>query len=307
MTTQKATKNHVHDSRLEAELSLCMQERGFTQSAVARGLGISDSALSQWRAGRYKGDVKSLEQAIKSFLQLDSERIKNRKITLPFTMTSVADKVFEAARMCHLDGDIGVVVGTAGVGKTTAVKEYARRNSDVILIEADLGYTAKEVFREIHRKLGFDGGGSINQMKDDVINKLKDAGRLIIVDEAEHLPVRALDLLRRINDKAGTGILFCGLRRFMENLRLKRADFAYLYTRVGFKVIIDTLQGRDIERIIKGVIPSSNGLWKTYHEESQGNCRVLSKLVVRSMRISEVNNIDISAEMVRKAAKMLAV
>lgn len=307
MTGRMATKNHIHDSELEAELSRCMLERGFTQSAVARGLGISDSALSQWRSGHYKGDVNNLEHAIKGFLQRDAERAKNRRISLPFTMTSVAAKVFEAARMSHLDGDIGVVVGPAGIGKTTGVKEYARRNSDVVLIEADLAYTAKELFREIHRKLGFDGSGSINQMKNDVINKLKGAGRLIIVDEAEHLPVRALDLLRRVNDKAGTGILFCGLKRFMDNLRLKQADFAYLYTRVGFKVALKPLQGRDIETIVQDIIPDSNGLWKTYHEESHGNGRVLSKLVVRSMRLSEINNNIITPELVREAAMMLVV
>lgn len=307
MTTKKTTKNHVHDSQLETELTCRMRSRGFTQSAVARAIGISDSALSQWLAGNYKGDVKGLEHAIKGFLQRDEERGQSQKIELPFTMTSVAAKVFEAARMCHLDGDIGVVIGAAGTGKTTAVKEYALQNSDVVLIEADLGYSAKELFREIHRKLGFDGVGSINQMKDDVIEKMKNSGRLIIVDEAEHLPVRALDLLRRINDKAGVGILFCGLKRFMDNLRLKQADFAYLYTRVGFKVSLDVLQGQDIQTIVQDVIPDSNGLWKTYHEESHGNGRVLSKLIMRSMRLSQVNNIGITPELVREASKMLVV
>lgn len=307
MTTKRTTKNHIHDSQLQAELSRCIQERGFSQRKVAQAIPISDSALSQWMGSHYMGDVKGLEQAIKGFLQRDYERAQNRKVTLPFIMTGNAAKVFEAARMCHLDGDIGVIVGAAGIGKTMAVKEYTLRNSDVVLIEADLGYTAKELFREIHIKLGFDGTGSINQMKNDVIDKLRGAGRLIIVDEAEHLPVRALDLLRRINDKAGTGILFCGLKRFMENLRLKQADFAYLYTRVGFKVALDALQGRDIEVIVQGVIPEANGLWKTYHEESHGNGRVLSKLVIRSLRLAEVNSVGLTPELVREAAKMLVV
>lgn len=307
MSRHGATKYSEHSKELAAELERCMAERGFSQSAVGRAVGISDSALSQWRTGKYKGDVKSLEHAVTGFLQRERERAGSRKLQLRFVMTGTASKVFEAARMCHLDGEIGVVIGAAGVGKTTAIKEYASRNSDVLLVEADLGYTARDLFAELHRKCGFDGLGSINRMKDEVIDRLRGSGRLIIIDEAEHLPVRALDLVRRINDKAGVGILFCGLHRFMENLRLRQADFAYLYTRVGFKVALENLHARDIEAIVQDVIPGANGLWKTYHEESHGNGRVLSKLVARSLRLAEVNGTELTTDLVREAAKMLVV
>ncbi len=297
----------AHNRPLISEVEHFLEERRQTQASVARAIGISASALNQWLAGKYKGDVKGLEHAITGFLHRQNERARSKKTSATFVMTSAAAKVFEAAKMCHLDGDIGVVVGDAGTGKTTSVKEYASRNSDVILVEADLGYTARDLFCELHRKCGFDGQGSIHRMKDDVINKLEDSGRLIIIDEAEHLPVRALDLVRRINDKAGVGILFCGLKRFMENLRLKQADFAYLYTRVGFKVTLDKLQAGDVEAMVQDAIPGSNGLWKTFYEESHGNCRVLRKLVVRAVRLAEVNDVAVTSDIIREAAKMLVV
>lgn len=304
--TEKS-KKAVHDTALAAELDRHMRERNQTQAAVSRSIGVSASAINQWLAGKYKGDVKGLEHSITGFLQRDRERGQKHKKTLDFVMTTAAAKVFEAARMCHLDGEIGVVVGDAGIGKTTAIKRYTENNSDVILVEADLGYTARDLFAELHKKCGFDGLGRINKMKDDVIDKLRDSGRMIIIDEAENLPVRALDLLRRINDKAGAGILFCGLKRFMENLRLKQADFAYLYTRVGFKVSLDQLQAQDIEDIVSSAIPGSNGLWKAFHQECHGNGRVLAKLVARTARIAEVNGITVTPEIVREAAKMLVV
>lgn len=303
----RKSKATDHDTALAAELDQHMQERGHTQAAVARAIGVSASALNQWIAGKYKGDIKGLEHAITGFLKRDRERAQGRKTALAFVMTTSAAKVLEAARMCHLDGEIGVVVGPAGIGKTTATKKYADSNSDVILIEADLGYTARDLFAELHKKCGFDGLGRINRMKDDVISKLKDSGRMIIIDEAEHLPVRALDLLRRINDKAGVGILFCGLNRFMENLRLKQADFAYLYTRIGFKVALEQLQAQDVEAIVHETIPGSNGLWRIFHQECHGNGRVLAKLMTRTVRIAEVNGATITPEIIHEAAKMLVV
>lgn len=305
--SRNATTNPPGPSPLAIDLIAVIRDRGYTQAAVARAIGVSDSAISQWLGGKYKGDVKSLEHAITGFLQLDGERSEKRRITLPFVMTSAAGRVFDACRMAHLDGEIGVVIGEAGIGKTTAVKEYATRNSNVILVEADLGYTARDLFAELHRKCGFDGLGSINRMKDDVIDKLKGSGRLIVIDEAEHLPVRALDLVRRINDKAGVGILFCGLKRFMESLRIKQADFAYLYTRVGFKVSLDNLRPQDVEMLVHEAVPGSNGLWKSFHEESHGNARILGKLIARTLRLCDLNGAQPSPELVHEAAKMLVV
>lgn len=289
------------------ELADVMANRGFSQNAVARALGISGAALSQWMSGNYKGNQSRINEAVKTFLERDKERSKTPKKVLRFVMTSAARKVFEAANLCHLDGEIGVAVGEAGVGKTFAVKEYVARNSDVVLVEADLGYTAKELFSEIHKKLGGEGTGSLNRMKDEIIDKLRGSGRLIVVDEAEHLPTRALDLLRRINDKAEVGILLVGLKRLLDNLRLKKGDFAYLYTRVGLAVNLAPLQATDIEAIVHDAVPGSNGLWKTFHEESYGNTRVLSKLIARSLRVMELNNVALTPEIVRESAKMLMI
>lgn len=292
---------------LVAEVTATLSGRGYTQASIARAIGVSSSALSQWLGGTYKGDIKGLEHAVTGFLQRDQERSEKRRVVLPFVMTSAAGRIFDACRMAHLDGEIGVVIGDAGIGKTIAIKEYSARNSDVLLIEADLGYTARDLFVELHKKCGLSGTGSINRMKDEVIAKLNGSGRLIIIDEAEHLPVRALDLVRRINDKAGVGILFCGLKRFMESLRLKQADFAYLYTRVGFKVALENLRPQDIEAIVGEVLPGSNGIWKNFYENSHGNGRILSKLVARTLRLCDLNGAKPCGEMVSEAAKMLVV
>lgn len=48
-------------------------------------------------------------------------------------------------------------------------------------------------------------------MFSDIVDKLKSSGRLIIIDEAEHLPYKSLELVRRIYDKANVGILLVGM------------------------------------------------------------------------------------------------
>lgn len=290
---------------LKKELKNVMDEKGLSLTAISRALGISTAALSQWFSDSYIGNIAKIDEAVKGFLERQRERKTTKKIE--FVMTSVVKKVFEVARICHLDGEIGVLYGNAGIGKTEAVKEYARRNTDVILVEADLGYTAKVLFQELNKKLGMDGRGSIHDLFDDVVMKLKDSGRLIIVDEAEHLPYRALELLRRVYDKAGVGILLVGMPRLIANLRGKKGEYAQLYSRVGVASKLDELKESDVDAIVSSVIPGSNGTYKVYYECSKGNTRVLTKLILRSLRVAEINNMTICPEIVRETAKMLIV
>jgi DNA transposition AAA+ family ATPase len=58
-------------------------------------------------------------------------------------------KGIEVIRLAHLDGEINVLYGAAGLGKTMILREYASRHRDALLIEADPGYTARVVLEEL--------------------------------------------------------------------------------------------------------------------------------------------------------------
>ncbi len=294
-------------SDLRQDLKILMEERGLSQTVVARALGLSVATLSQWLSATYKGNVSKVDGDVKGFLQRQKERLKSRKKEIDFVMTTTASRLFEVARICHLDGEIGVAYGEAGIGKTMASKEYAAKNSDVILIEADLGYTARALFTDLHRRVGLDGSGTVHDMFNDVVLKLSGSGRLIVIDEAEHLPYRALELLRRIYDKAGVGILLVGMPRLVFNLRGKKGEYAQLYSRVGIAANLQRLQAQDAEAIVRSVIPESNGLWKEFLKESGGNSRRMTMLIVRSIRLAEVNEVPITSDIVELAAQMLIV
>jgi DNA transposition AAA+ family ATPase len=292
---------------LRQELRALMEERGISQGVVARALGISNTSLSQWLSSTYKGNVSKIDGDVEGFLRLQNERSKGRKKEIAFVQTSAARKLYEVARICHLDGEIGVVYGEAGIGKTMAAKQYAAVNTDVILIEADLGYTARALFTDLHRRVGLDGAGTVHDMFNDVVARLDGSGRMIIIDEAEHLPYRALELLRRIYDKAGIGILLVGMPRLVHNLRGKKGEYAQLYSRVGIATNLQRLQAQDAEAIVRSVIPESNGLWKTFMEASGGNSRRMSMLIIRSIRLAEINDTKVTPEVVQLAAQMLIV
>jgi len=293
---------------LRNRLRAYIDATGKSASAVANGIGRSPAALSQYLNFSYKGNVAKLEVAIESWLVRQAERQeRNVRQQAEFLQTSIASKVFEIAEYCLLENEIGVVYSQAGLGKTWAVRQFNKQNPATILIEADLGYTAKVLFQELHKAIGFDGNGAIHSLFEDIVAKLRGSDRMIIVDEAENLPYRALELLRRVYDKAGVGILLTGMPVLIGNLRGKRGEYAQLFSRVGVKGVLQVLDPSDTELFVKNALPGSNGIYKTFHEIAKGNTRVLSKLIRRSIRMSKINNLPIDSALVTEAGKSLMI
>ena len=279
---------------LVEDLKILLKKKNYSVTSVAKAINLSNATLHLWMNNNYKGNVKKIEDAIAKFLEI--EKLREGRIKVDFVKTTVVDDVFDIAKTCHVENEIGVCYGDAGIGKTFAVKKYAIDNTDVILVEADLGYTPKVLFSEIHKKLGFDGCGTIHNMFLDIIDKLKSSGRLIIIDEAEHLPYKSLELLRRIYDKAQVGILLVGMPKLLMNLKGEKKQYAQLYSRVGIATRLNPLIDEDKKAIISSVIQNYKSIYPTISNYCDGNTRVLTKLLVRAIRIAELNSVDVNED-----------
>lgn len=280
-----------------------VDRKGYSINKIAKQIGYSSSVVSTYLAGKYPGDVDKLEFSIASFLMRQEEIETMPKESIPFCPITNADMFFGVARNCHLEQEIGVVVGEAGTGKTKAAKQYTSNNPDVIMIEADLSFTTKVFFKELHKKLGMDGSGGIYDLFTDCVEKLKESGRLIIIDEAENLPYRALDMVRRLYDKANIGILLCGLPRLISNLRGKRNEFKQLYSRVGFFIQLHDWSEADTKLVVNSVFNNSNGVYKTFHTLAKGNGRKLEKLIMRTAR--QTRGKEVTDKAVQRTAEVL--
>ena len=284
-----------------------IEKTQMSASAFANSIGYSPAALSQWLNFAYKGKVDKLESMVRSRIDSYSEKAELKAEKKDFLNTSVSGKIFEIADYCRLENEIGVIYGDAGLGKTYTVKKYVEANPSCILIEADLGYTSKVLFVELCRMLKLDSHGPIHNLFEDVVARLSGTDRMIVIDEAEHLPYKALELIRRVHDKAGIGILLVGMPQLIGNLRGKRGEFAQLYSRIGAKGALCPLLKEDTRMFVKNALPSSNGIYSTFHEVSKGNTRVLTKLIKRAVRMAEINSMEITEGLVIEAGKTLLI
>lgn len=277
-----------------------------TDTQIAKALGISPSALSQWIGGYYQGDVQKINRAVRKYLEREQEKTTSPKTIIPFIETSVSMKIFEMAQMCHIYGEMGVAWGISGLGKTWAAREYTQENPGTILIEVGPHCSLSRSFMlALHESLNLSGKGTIDQLFSSLKKKLENSGRLLILDEAENLPYKTLELVRRLHDFTGIGVLMIGMPQLVINLQGRHRDYAQLYSRVTFATRLDTLKPVDTEHIVEYLLPNANGLGKVFHQESMGNIRILTKLLIRSNAASQINGIEIDADIVRRAKNSL--
>ena len=312
-------KNSPEDLQEAKEVSLQLRDflkkrkgtkEELSQTDVANSIAVGISTLSQWLSNTYPGTVSEITGKVKSYLSLQSEREKNPRFHLNFTVTSVVKTIWEIADRCHQDCKLGAVYGNPGFGKTEGIKGYMKKHSDSIFIETNPGWKRRTVMRMLHMKLGMNGEGYVDDIELDCINRLMDTGRLVIIDEAENLDSKILNSLRRIHDHAHVGMLMVGTSALVHNLRGKHRAFGQLHSRAFRSVELKPVSLKDIELIISNVqspLLARKNLSRIFHEESMGNTRFLEHLVTESLRVAHMNNMDVTPEIIKGVKNMLII
>lgn len=291
------------------QLNNFMEATGFSQTRVAKACGISSATLSYYIKGTYNGNVDAVNAKIIDFLTIEKSRenllIKNEEIC----QTSAYRTIFKFCDLVITHKVVGMLTADAGIGKTTALKEFAKQHSAVIMIEADHGYTARALFDELCSILGLDDRGSLHQKLVKVVEKLNGSGRMIIIDEAEHLPYRALELIRRVHDKAGIALALCGMPRLEKNIQGDRAHYAQLNSRISAPCRAPHLTDSDTALYLDSRFNAYEpGAVKDAARICKRNFRLLSHLVRWSAELMRKNALTIlDKEVLEQASSMLTV
>ncbi|HBZ9863939.1 TPA: AAA family ATPase [Salmonella enterica subsp. houtenae] len=290
------------------QLKDVMDTHGYSQGQVARAIGRSVTAMNQYVQGKYNGDIADMEERIGNFIRRVREKQNALRIDERFVPTATASSGLEVLSYAHQECEICVLYGAAGLGKTMIIKEYARRDDTVILIEADPGYTARTLLEELCGRLRLSKNGNIHTLIDLCVEKLKGSGRLLVIDEAELLPYRALEVVRRLHDKAGIGVVMAGMPRLIVNLKGKRGEFAQLYSRVALALDLgNSLARQDFDQIAVDLMPEAEDqkIRDALYSQSKGNARRLFKMARGVYRMCDISKKDVSVTAIEKFSEML--
>lgn len=287
------------------ELKALMVRKGYQQKQVAQLLGVSIAVVSLYLKGEYNGNVAEIDRKVDELIERDKAKVVEAKYNDEFVPTLAARKGMDIMRFAHVEGEINVIFGAAGLGKTQMLKQYAKENSSAVLIETDPSCNPKVLLRKIAEAVGANARGVNNELLEGIVAKLKGSERLLMIDEAELLSTRSLEFIRRIHDLAGVGIILAGMPRLLVNLKGKNNELAQLYSRVGFACDLgNALPDDDLALLAESAL-GTDEFNAPLLKACRGNARRLSKLMRGVVRSSEINEVPITAEMVEQYAKML--
>lgn len=299
-----------YDEKLHKQVSDYLKSGAIDQTKLAKAINKSTATISQYLKQVYAGNVENIEADLRKFMVLVRGLEKHKRIKLDFAQTSVADKIFDTAKMCQYNGEIGVCYGSSGLGKTTAVKQLHKVCSGVILVDPNENTTSRALLKQVADgvKLGF-----YDPMPEDfianIVKKLKDSGYIIIVDEAENLKPEVFTTLRKIHDRCENtcGLLFIGTERLHYNLTRLQGEYNYVINRVGFKVQLNALEMKDIEILVKQIYPTATPeIISCFAKECNHNARVLSNTLMRVNDLLQSNNdVELSPEIIAAARRKL--
>ncbi len=286
----------------------------FNQTRVAAAIGISVSALNAWIKGTYKGDNIRVEKAISRFMEAQHEagiEIGTFKKDFDFVETSVYQDILFAANLAEYRGEMRAVTGISGIGKTTAMRRIAAdREGSAIFVECYAGMRKNRLMQKMGASAGIGDGRTFDDMFEYLVRSLRGSNRLIIIDEAEHLPVEALDAVRRIHDFTGCGVLICGHPRFYENLKRYQDRYAYIFNRLSIPLELKKINADDASAMASTMCANEvpGNVWL---KSCEGIGRDLKMIVHEAMRVARelgIETTDTAAfrTMISKVSKRLS-
>jgi hypothetical protein len=196
-----------------------------SQSALAKEVDIAYGTFTGWLSGSYQGNNDRITAAVQIWLAGRDEK-KRQKSIVPrapeYIATPSAQEFMEALRFAQVMPEISVIAGGAGIGKTTALHEYARRNRNVWIATMDPSTSSiHTMLLEVCEAMGL-GNLAATKLVRSIAIRVEGSSGLIIVDEAQHLKSEALDQLRSIYDRAAgsVGIALIGNESVYTRLRV---------------------------------------------------------------------------------------
>lgn len=217
-------------------------KENLSQNEIAKRIGTTGTTLSQLKNGKYQADPKSVFSLIENYFTI-KEKAQLSFIEAEYVPTNVSEQIYNVISICQIKGGLAVVVGDAGIGKSKAIQKFTTDNptSSFSITVNPCFSNIKSMLRLIANTIGAVEKRSIDELWLSIVDKLTD-GTVLVFDEAQHLNMKTIEVLRSFsdyfNDRHQTlGICFIGNIETIERFGSKKAEFAQIANRTKQSVV----------------------------------------------------------------------
>lgn len=248
------TQTQTAQADTRAAIRTIVDNDGVTYSAIAREIGLSATALSQFMNENYRGDNDSVSGKLVVWLENRTRKTNEMPQAPDFVETRTVKQIWSALQYAQLAQCISVIYGSPGVGKSKALQQFVRERPNVWLITVSPSRSSlSECLYELALELGVgDAPRRAGQLGRVIRRKLRGTSGLLIIDEADHLDYPVLEELRILQEETGIGLALVGNNQVYSKLtggNSRNVDFARLFSRIAKKVAILKTKKDDVKAI----------------------------------------------------------
>ena len=227
------------------QFDLLAQQEGSQNKACER-IKMSTAVISSLRNGTYKGNAERKLNQLISYFETKQASEDFPAPVAGYVPTSVSTQIYDIIRNCQLHGGLAVACGDAGIGKTQAAKQFVidHPNEAVYVALNPCLTNLKALLKLLCRQSG-STERTVDEMWLSLTRKLHD-GMVVIVDEAQHMPIRPIEALRALTDYFADrgqtlGVCFVGNTETVNQFGgRKKAEFAQIINRTRQRKVFTT-------------------------------------------------------------------
>ncbi len=277
-----------------------MKARHLSRQQMAGLVDVRCYALAKYLDNLPGCSKESVEAALRAYF-LKLERMQTRAKRPEFIPTLTANLILEKLQEADLQGALALLCGPPGIGKTFAIEEFIDRiekqhdpeKPEVLFATAHSVSTPKSLMAALCLQAGIPHQGTASTLAESLVRKLETGHFLIIVDEANHLDIEAMELLRYVYDLGHLGIVLVGTLRLYEIFTdgsRPAGELEQLWSRVGiceFSPGLTEYEARQMIQEALGRIPELTA--KQILKQTGNSIRRLTKLLERLRELKEIN------------------
>jgi DNA transposition AAA+ family ATPase len=240
---------------LREKVRRVMEAEGLSQNAIAKEANIAPATLSQWMNANYPGDTTKVATKVAQWLSRRGGRQQLQAIMPPkpdFIETPTARRIFDTLQYAKDAADFALIVGGAGMGKTTTLRHFQASFPNVWIATATPATASVvELLQEIAMALGLRECRSHPAwLQRTILQHIRDRNGLLVIDEANHMPKPTLEMCRSLHDLAQVGLVMSGNQSVHRNIyNGGKNGFAQIFSRVGKQLILRQPKAEDVRAI----------------------------------------------------------
>ncbi len=186
---------------------------------------------------------------------------------------------------CYENEAMGLVSGKSGIGKSTALRAFASKNSGVVYYEVEDDTPSRKNLLEdiLYTVGGVMVTKSIADLKRQIVKELKNSKiDLLIIDQANYLKVSQFNMLNAIREKSGVSLVLVGTEKLPSILANanRSLELEQFYTRIDFAQAAKPISFESVSSfLVSGGFPPPPKIDKESSEDELEKAEEFRKIV----------------------------